>query len=49
LNGLLAKNGVLDLGALSTTFNGATPLSAETYFRLAALLEAENWAREWLQ
>lgn len=47
LEGLLAGQGLLDRDTIAKTLSSSAPVPPDLYMRLAALAEAEAWARLW--
>jgi len=47
LDGLIARNGLLDRASVEAAFELDTSLNGSTIYRLLDLAEAETWARSW--
>ena len=47
LDGLLAKQGVIDRAAVEQAFTLETARRGSLVYRLLDLVEAENWSRSW--
>jgi asparagine synthase (glutamine-hydrolysing) len=47
LDGLIARNRLLDRASVEAAFELDTSLDGSTIYRLLDLAEAETWARSW--
>lgn len=48
LNGHLAQQGMIDLGAVATVLAGNGPLRGNLYLRVTELVDVEAWLQSWL-